>query len=108
MIKYVIRFLPEYNCTSLWPENEAARNDFDMPIDYKEIGLSVSLINDLEKFDDSIMTIIDWNNPGGASPLSNEEQLAIYNEGKRLLLLVRNELKEEFEVIDCIDWLNTR
>ena len=38
----------------------------------------------------------------------HEEQLAIYNEGKRLLLLVRNELKEEFEVIDCIDWLNTR
>lgn len=105
-MKYVIRFSPDYNATSLWPDNELAMATFNMPIEYNEVGLSDTVIAELQRFDDSIMEIIDWDNPGEESPLSRTERMEIYNEGKRLYQLVKNELDKEFEVIGCLEWLN--
>lgn len=105
MPEYVIRFLPDYSCTSLWPDNEKARSDFKMPIEYTELNLSAELIQRLETFDDRIMDIIDWSNPAGPSPLSKEERIQLYNDGKQLLELVRKELGDNFEVLDKLDWI---
>lgn len=105
-MKYVIRFSPDYNATSLWPDNELAMATFNMPIIYNEVGLSDAVIAELKRFDNSIMGIIDWDNPGGASPLSRDERMEIYNEGKRLYQLVKKELDDGFEVIECLEWLN--
>ncbi|MBR3620839.1 MAG: hypothetical protein IKN56_04970 [Clostridia bacterium] len=109
MKKYVLRFLPEYNCSSLWYENDAAYDKYGVDsIEYSDVGLSSSLIQELEKFDESILNIIDWNDPGGPCPLSKSERMEIYNEGQRLLSLVRTELDDEFEIIDCLDWLKPK
>ena len=105
MKKYILRFFPEYFTTSLWGYNEAAKDKYDLSIEYSDLGLSPLLISDLEKFDDSIMDVIDWGDPGGLSPLSVSERMAIYNEGQRLLALIRNELNDDFEIIDCSDWV---
>ena len=108
MAKYVLRFNPDYNCTSLWPEDEEAIKRFDLgPIDYEDLELSKDLIVELEKFDESVMTILDWNNPGGPSPLSKAERLAIYDNGKVILEKVRKELYPDYEVIDQLDWVKT-
>lgn len=105
MAKYIIRFLPEYSSTCLWPESKNSYEDFDIPISYESVNLSSELIKQLEAFDDSIMDILDWSNPGGPSPLSKDERMQIYNEGVRLLELVRKELGNDFEVINELDWI---
>ena len=105
-MKYIIKFSPEYHATSLWPANDFARVTFGMPIKYSEIGLSDGLVTALEQFDENIMGIIDWSNPAGESPLNIDERLALYNEGKRLYLLVKEELNTDFEILDCLGWLN--
>ena len=108
MAKYVIRFDPEYFATSLWAENAAADSDFGINIAYEKLGLSADLIKRLEIFDDSIFEIIDWSNPGGESPLTEEERNQIYLEGLRLLELVRTELGKDFEVENDLDWINPK
>jgi hypothetical protein len=108
MKKYILRFLPDYNCTSLWQGNKATYEKYGMMIKYSEVGLSSLLISELEKFDESIMDIIDWNDPGGSSPLSVSEIMDIYNNGQRLLSLIRNELNNDFEIIDCSDWIKPK
>ena len=105
MAKYVIRFSPEYGATSLWPENDAARSDLGMPIQYRKVNLSEDLILRLEKFDESVMNIVDWAEPNGPSPLAKEEQMKIYHEGVQLFDLVRKELGSDYEVLNRLDWI---
>ena len=105
MAKYVLRFSTEYGATCLWPENEAAIDKYSMPIQYDEISISQSLKSSLERFDERVMDTIDWDNPGGKSPLSAEEHHSIYVEVQRLLRLITDELGEEFEIIEDLGWL---
>ena len=105
MAKYVIRFSPEYGETSLWPDNDAARSDLGMPIEYKKVNLSEDLILRLEKFDEGVMGIIDWSEPNGPSPLSKEERMRLYYEGVQLLGMVRKELGNDYEVRYGLDWI---
>lgn len=105
MAKYVIRFMPEYHATSLWPVSENAYADLGTPIAYKTVGLSADLIERLETFDEHILTMIDWDDPGGDCPLTNEERTRLYQEGTALLQMVRTELGTAYEVIDALDWI---
>ena len=105
MKKYTIKFMPEYNATSLWAVSDSAYEDLGIGIKYKKLNLSEELIEKLEKFDDCIMGLIDWGNPGGESPLSSEERESIWNEGQLLLVRIRAELIDDFEIIDESDWI---
>ena len=105
MAKYVIRFMPDYSSTSLWPVNDKARSDLGIPIEYTKVNLSVELIQRLERFDDRVMDIIDWSDPSGPSPMTKEERLELYNEGEMLLGLVREELGGDYEVRDDLGWI---
>lgn len=108
MAKYVLRFSPDYFATSLWAVNNNADSDLGANINYEDLGLSAELIKRLEKFDDSIFDIIDWSNPGGDSPLTEDERNQIYLEGLSLLELVRTELGKDFEVENDLDWINPK
>ena len=46
--KYVIRFSPDYGATSLWPINKAARDKYNMPVQYDELPISDKLKIELE------------------------------------------------------------
>lgn len=105
MAKYVIKFFPEYFSTSLWAVSENAYSDLGYSIRYETVGLPTDLIERLNKFDDSILGLIDWSDPGGDCPLTYEEQNKIYEEGIQLLQLVRDELGTDYEVIDMLDWI---
>ena len=105
MKKYTIKFMPEYNATSLWSVSDSAYEDLGIGIKYKRLNLSEELIEKLEKFDESIMGLIDWDNPGGESPLSYDEREALWKQGQILLEEIRIELGEDFEVTDESDWI---
>ena len=105
MAKYIIKFDPDYFATSLWGDNDNAHSDLGCNIRYETVGLSAGLINRLKKFDDSVFGLIDWSNPGGDCPLTYEERSKIYEEGKQLLQLVRDELGTDYEVIDMLGWI---
>ena len=77
MSKYSIRFMPDYYSTSLWPESESSYEEFESPIRYESLNLSSDLIKDLKAFDNSILNILDWNDPAAPSPLGKEEWLNI-------------------------------
>lgn len=103
--KYIIRFSPDYGATSLWPVNEEAKKCFSMPIKYEELLISDSLKMGLEKFDNCVMNTIDWNNPGNQSLISGEEVQMIYENGLKLIQLLREELGHEYEIIEDFDWI---
>ena len=102
MAKYVIDFNPEYGTTSLWSVSDNTK-DLGCTIEYEDVGLSADLIERLEKFDESINYLLDY--PGAPCPLTYEEQNKIYEEGKQLLQLVRDELGTDYEVMDGLDWI---
>ncbi|MBQ8194821.1 MAG: hypothetical protein IJZ47_05580 [Oscillospiraceae bacterium] len=95
-----VRFYPEYFCTSL-----QLKKDIFLPTEYKNLPLSEQLISELEKLDEEIMNVIDWGDPGGESPMSFEERERLYEFAKELCHKVENELGENYNVIDCSDWL---
>ena len=97
--------MPEYNATSLWAVSDSAYEDLGIGIKYKRLNLSEGLIEKLEEFDESIMGLIDWDNPGGESPLSYDERETLWKQGQILLEEIRIELGEDFEVTDESDWI---
>lgn len=97
-----IKFMPEYFAESLWTKPK----DIFEPTDYNKFPLSEQLIGELEKLDDMIMDIIDWNDPAGESPMSFEERIDLYELAKDLCMRVQEELGDGYNVIDCTDWLN--
>lgn len=103
--KFIIKFMPDYGSTSLWPVNEEARKTFRTPIQYDELSISDTLRMDLERLDEKIMSIIDWNNPGGQSLISIEERQNIYFEGNKILYDLVEELGADYKVIEDIDWI---
>ena len=96
-----VRFHPEYFTTSL-----AIKEDIFLRTEYKNLPLSEQLIAELEKLDRGIANVIDWDNPGGESPMTYEEQKELYEFAKDLCKKVQEELGENYNVIDCSDWLN--
>lgn len=50
MAKYVIRMLPEYMATCLWPVSDNAYDDLGIPIDYETLHLSKKLTEELKKW----------------------------------------------------------
>ncbi len=105
MAKYVLSFSPDYFTTSLWSSNKETMDIFGCDIQYDELPLSEELVRKLERFDDGCIEILDWDDPGKGDIRHIEEQIVYYETGQKLLDLVRQELGEDFEVEDNLDWI---
>lgn len=105
MAKYVIRMLPEYMATCLWPVSDNAYDDLGIPIDYETLHLSEKLTEELKRIDDDVLDIVDWSDPHNESSMSKEERYELLNRGKKLLELIRAELGPDFDVQDDLDWI---
>ncbi len=100
-----VKFLPEYFATSVWIKSK----DIFKPIgEYNRLPLSEQLIKELEKFDDAVMGTLDWDNPGGESPMSFEERRNLYELAKNLCKKLQDELGNDYNVIDCTDCLEPK
>ena len=89
-MKIKLFFNPEYSATSLWDINGE-----NLP--YKQLPLSLELIEQLEKFDESIFEIIN--------DISVSKKSEIYENGLRLFKLVLLELGDKYEIIELLDWI---
>jgi len=105
MKKYTIKFMPEYNATSLWAVSDSAYEELGINIKYEKVKLSSDLHERLVKFDERIFELVDWDNPGGESPLTAEERTSIWDEGQLLLERIRTELGDDYEVVDELGWI---
>lgn len=97
----IMKFSPEYGTTCLW----ICENDLYEPADYEELRLPEELIRELAAFDEGIMGLIDWKDPGGPSPMSSQERERLYRQGYRLFEKTREVLKDRFEVVNEMDWI---
>ena len=89
-MKIKLFFNPEYSATSLW-------NIYGENLPYKQLPLSLELIEQLEKFDESIFEIIN--------DISVSKKSEIYENGLRLFKLVLLELGDKYEIIELLDWI---
>lgn len=109
MAKYVLSFSPDYFAASLWSVNDEAREAFGCEIEYSDLPLSSELKKQLRKFDGQALGIVDWDDPGAEKDsLPFEEHKALFETGKKLLEMVRQELGEDFEVQDNLDWIDPK
>ena len=91
-MKIKLFFNPDYSATSLWDINGE-----NLP--YKHLPLSLELIKQLEKFDESIFEIINDN--------SVSKKCEIYENGLKLFKLVMFELGDKYEVVELLDWIKS-
>jgi hypothetical protein len=99
--RYLLRFFFDYGSEScLWPGNDAARRKFAYPVDPNGLGLSGDLLARIRTLAACHDTSIDWNDPGGPSPWTVDEQASFEAAAKALLLELRAALGAEFLVQD--------
>ena len=108
MAKYELKFSPDYFTTSLWSDNKETMEILGCGIQYDKLPLSEELVRMLEEFDDDCVVILDWNDPGKGDIRPIDQQIAYYETGKKLLELVRQELGEDFEVKDGLEWIKPK
>lgn len=104
-IKYQLRFMPEYYATSLWAQDQKTKDVYGYEISYQSLGLSKPLIEALEAYDEKILSLIDWKDPAGPSPMNQDERKALYEKGLSLMDDIEKELGNDFQIIDESQWI---
>jgi hypothetical protein len=86
--------------TCLWAANDAARERFGYPVDASELPIPENTWRKVSYLCCWYDTGIDWNHPQGPSPW-NEAELDRFNgAARKLLVLLREQLGQEFEIGD--------
>ena len=101
MATYRLRFAFDAGAgVCLWAANEAAREDFGYPVSSDDLPLEPETQMRLERliawYDESV----DWDDPGGPWPWTDEEQARFDAEARAVLALVRADLGAEYEIED--------
>jgi tRNA (guanine37-N1)-methyltransferase len=102
--KYRLRFFFDVGSgICLWSANDKAREKFGYPIELENLPLSDKtkdrLFDLIKWYDQSI----DWNDPGSDSPWTREEVMHFKESAFSVLVNVREELDNKFEIIDELD-----
>ncbi len=99
--RYVFRyFFDPGSGICLWSGNDAARAQFDYPVELSDLGLSDDLLRQAVDLLAWYDTSIDWNYPPNPSPWSESEVIRFRDESQNLLAMLRQELGPEFEIRD--------
>ena len=99
MSKYEIRFFFEWGGYCLWSANEQAHNKYGYSIDPSELPLSKKTLEHIKKMGSWHHTALDWDDPGGPSPWTQEEWERFWKENKKLREIIKSELGEDFDLI---------
>ncbi|HEX2201703.1 MAG TPA: hypothetical protein VHG91_00320 [Longimicrobium sp.] len=96
--RFRLRLMFEWRGGCLWPGNAAARDAFD--VDYVEdrLPLSGETRQRLEELSVWHDTALDWDDPGGPSPWTPDEEARFERAAAEILERVRAELGPEFQV----------
>jgi hypothetical protein len=85
----------------LWSENDVARDRFGYPVDINGLGLTLSLMAQAKELATRFDTSIDWENPSGPSPWSNEKRAQFETDAADFLRALREHVGAAFEIRDC-------
>lgn len=104
-MKYKLRFMPEYYATSLWAGDTQTEDIYGYEVSYSSLELSKKLIQKLEAYDEKILSLIDWKDPAGPSPVNQGERKALYELGLSLMEDIKKELGNDFQIINEAQWI---
>jgi hypothetical protein len=99
--EYVIRYRFEWLSVCFWAVNDATEEEFGNPIDPEELPLSQNTIQWAKELADWHNGALNWDYPPDPGPWRQEECDRFNRAAKELLITVRQELGEHFEVIDA-------
>jgi hypothetical protein len=96
--QYVVRLMFEWHGGCLWAGNDAALDAFDVgPID-DVLPLSANRRRRLEELSVWHDTALDWDDPGGPSPWTQDEEARFDHAAAEILEIDRADLGPDFQV----------
>jgi len=100
-MKYRLRyFFDPGSDICLWAANDAARVRFGYPIGAKDMPIPENTWRRVLCLCRWYDTSIDWNYPPDPSPWDEAERARFNAEAQKLLMLLRDQLGPEYEIID--------
>lgn len=96
---YRIRLMFEWGGGCLWCDNEAAREKFDVGAIEDALSLSQPTREELREMSAWHDGALDWQDPAGPSPWSQEELDRFELAARKLKSKLETELGPEFEIV---------
>ena len=103
MAEYELRFWFEHGGFCVWGMNEKAKNKFGYPIRNEKLPISEELKNELNALEIRYHGCLDWESPLNPSPWSREEKEQFRADANSAYVRLKEELGEDYHVIDMID-----
>jgi hypothetical protein len=97
--KFLIRYSHDYGEACFWPANNKSWDQYGIPIDVDRLPLSEKTKDRVRELCKWFDTCVDWSNPGGDSPWSNEERKKFSTESCLLFEDLQKELGDEYKII---------
>jgi hypothetical protein len=98
MNKFRIRFFFEYGGGCLWGGDERTIEEYGYPIKLEILPLKKSTLDHLKKLETLFQSSLNWDDPASVSPWSKEESIAFKNQAEQVLISLKAELHEKFEI----------
>ncbi len=101
MAIYTLKYLFDSGSgVCLWSTNAAANERFDYPVLTERLPLPDDVRERVERMIDWYDTGLDWDDPAGPSPWTDEEQARFNAEARAVLAILRAHLAPDFEIED--------
>ncbi len=100
MARYRIRFFFDWGCTPFWSGNDETRECFDYPIQPEKLPLSQETMKRSYELAEWHDKSLNWDYPPDPSPWRQEECDRFNTAVKQLFEAARDELGEEFELVN--------
>ena len=97
--RYRLRLMFEWRGGCLWCGNDAARAAFDVGHVEDRLPLSAETLRRLEELSVWHDTALDWDDPAGPSPWTEEESARFDRAAEDVLARIRAELGSDFVIV---------
>ena len=97
---YIIRYWFDWRAGCFWSANDETRERFGYPIVPVALPLSAGTLKRVNALTDWHDQTLNWDYPPDPGPWRQDECDRFHQAAKDLLEIVRQELEEEFEIID--------
>ena len=95
-----LRYIFEYDGYCLWANNDEALDQFGYCVHNKDLPLSNNTIQLLDALGDEFHTSLNWDDPAGPSPWTEEHREDFFNRATKAYEILVNELGPDFEVVN--------